>query len=176
MIAFLLPIVGCGSEPSKSPVNGSQTSSGDTESHGSGRPHPGFIGGGFAGSVPGAGNGGGFGGGLGTGRGDLSSAYDGTLDGDYVLLQSGQNIKRYGGKGATPLVIKLNSGSLPLMPLTEDVGEQLLEFTGRRVRLWGWMRASFSKGHGDLGGQQGDRQAVPDHVVSFLVVDTVEAI
>ena len=156
-------IIGCSPEVSKAPESGSQFPIGDTGAIGSGRPGP-------------LHSGGGFGGGIGGDAGPASKAYDGELDGDYVLQQSGSRIERYGGKGATPLVIKLKSESLPLMPLTDEVGEQLLMLSGSRVRLWGWMRAAFSKGRRDLGGQQGDGQAIPDHVVRFLMVDTVEAL
>ena len=156
-------ITGCSSDVSKAPESGRQFSVGDTGAMRNGRPHPGY-------------SQGGFGGGFGGDRGPVSTEYDGEIDGDYVLQQSGSRIDRYGGKGATPLIIKIKSENLPLMPLTDEVGEQLLKLSGSRVRLWGWMRRAHSMGRGTLGGQQGDSQAIPDHVVRFLVVDTVEAI
>lgn len=73
-----------------------------------------------------------------------------------------------------PVVLKFQSESLPLMPFTDEIGEQLLKLSGSRVRLKGQMTSSLSKGGGYFGGQQGMGTGCPDHVVSFLMVVTVE--
>ena len=100
---------------------------------------------------------------------------DGEIDGDYVLQRSGQRIYRE-GKAAGLLVIKFKSESLPLVPFNDEIGEQLLRLSGSRARLCGRMGAAISRGNNDFGGQQGLGSGCPDHVVHFLMVDTVEAL
>lgn len=99
---------------------------------------------------------------------------EGEIDGDYVLQLSGKRISSNTGKGPMPVVVKFQSERLPLMPFTDEIGEQLLKLSGSRVRLKGQMRQALSKGGGYFGGQQGLGDGCPDHVVHFLMVDTVE--
>jgi hypothetical protein len=149
-------LTGCSPEASKMQVSSGQFVGGNT----------GEIAGGFVQR----GGSGGFAGGP-----QRDTILEGQIDGDYVLQRSGQRIYRE-GKAAQPLVIRFQSERLPLVPSNDEIGEQLLSLSGSRVRLSGQMRAAISRGSNDFGGQQGMGTGCPDHVVSFLMVDTVEAL
>jgi hypothetical protein len=149
-------LIGCSPEVSKVPVSSGQ-----------------FIGGNIgetSGGFVQRGGGGGFGGGP-----QRDTILEGQIDGDYVLQRSGQRIHRE-GKAAQPLVIKFKSERLPLVPSNDEIGEHLLSLSGSRVRLSGQMGAAICRGSNDFGGQQGLGTGCPDHVISFLIVSTVEAL
>ena len=177
-ILFGMAVTGCSPNPTEAPVSSGQPSGGETAAAKAGFIGHGHSGGGFGG--------GGFGGGagrFGNGKPRISpglegeaDGFEGVIDGDYVLQPSGKYIEGYGGKGGTPLVIQLKSGRLPLMPRTDEIGEQLLKLSGSRVRLQGRTETTISTGRRDLGGQQGYRHGIPDHVVHFFTVDSVEAL
>ena len=152
-------LTGCSPEVSETSPTGSQFSAGNT----------GEIAGGFV--QIGVAGGGGFGGA--TPQSD--TILEGEIDGDYVLQRSGERIYRE-GKAAQPLVIKFKSERLPLVPFNDEIGEQLLGLSGSRVRLKGQMGAAISRGSNDFGAQQGLGTGCPDHVVSFLMVNTLEAL
>ena len=152
-------LTGCSPEVSKTPVTSGQFTRGNT----------GEIAGGFV--QTGVDGGGGFGG----ARPQRDTILEGEIGGDYVLLRSGQRIFRV-GKAAQPLVIKFKSERLPLVPFNDEIGEQLLWLSGSRVKIKGQLRAAISRGNNDFGGQQGMGTGCPDHVVSFLMVDTVDAL
>ena len=173
-------LAGCGSEDSKAPADSSTHSGGDAEVADSG-----FIGtntgGGLAdggSSSSGTGGSGRFvGGGFGGAVWQPDESFEGEIDGDYVLQPSGKYIERFSGKGGAPLVIKIKSELLPLMPETDEIGEQMLKLSGSHVRLKGHRMTTVSSGRPDGGGQQGDRHSgFPDHRVHFLTVHSVEAL
>lgn len=157
-ILFGLALTGCSPEVSEVKVNSGQFTGVST-----GEIAGGFVqnavagGGGFGGTTP-----------------QSSESFEGEIAGDYVLLRSGGRIERYGGKGATPLVIKTEAERLPLVPGTDEVGEQLLKLSGSRVKLRGRTWTTVALGRGSKGGQQGYRDAIPDHAVHFLIVQIVE--
>jgi len=153
-------LTGCSPEVSDEPESSGQFSGGNTGEIAGGFVQTGVDGsGGFGGATP-----------------KQGESFEGEIDGDYVLLRTGRRIESYGGKGATPLVIKTSAERLPLVPETDEVGEQLLKLSGSRVRLRGRTWTTISLGRGSKGGQQGYRDAIPDHEVYFLIVDTVEAL
>ncbi len=166
-----IAFAGCSPQPTEGPVGSGQSTGGATEVT-----EGGFVGGrvggdGFSGGGMARG-GGGFGG----AAPQWNEVFEGAIAGDYVLQPSGKYIESYGGKGGAPLVIQLESGRLPLMPRTDEIGEQLLKLSGSRVRLRGRTFTTTSSGRRDLGGQQGYRHGIPDHAVYFLTVDSVEAL